>query len=947
MRPIVLILSFLFLALTGSRAQCTSDAGTWVWPWQELCEAQAMNFAAFYNENSLNDQVLDADDVLAFYYQDGFDQLNPNVAIAFLPDVFQDLQIPLPGGQIFAVVGNDDGSGFPDFNDPCVTISDSPLQLLVYPQSFVEIEVSDEDCGAEEVTLTAVINGGPNLPDEQFFWSTGDNTESIVVTDPGFYSVLVFDQFGCDAWNGVTVDFGTPVDASIQGPSTFSCTDEVQVFEVVVTGGTPPFNYNWNIAGCDGSPTCVTTGTEFLSVVITGDDGCSTSLTKTIAEADLLPVSIDSTSIISCDDPIGFVYGSFQPGVALAQFELNAPWPVSFPTDSTFIIEVSDNLPYELDWAYGDGSICQSGTTPYQVDYAPNGCAVITGTVLRDQNDDCLPDGTDTPLAERLVRGIGGSQTRLQFTDDDGNFELYLPANEIVELEIVSSHTLFENCDQPLIITTPGVGESINVALLQQPLEDCALLDVQFSAGIVRRCFEVPFYVEVCNLGVSTATTAYVDIQLDPLFVNVTSAVPLIDLGGNLYRVELGDLAEQECFDFSIQTDLQCAAQLGQTLCNEAHVFPNDPCPPPGADWNGASVAISGDCENGQNRFIIENVGTGDMVVPSEYIVIEDGVVLMQIPESFTLPAGESLEVLYEANGSTFRLEATQVPNHPGGGFPSYTIEGCGTNDAGDFSTGYLLQFAQDELNQTVDIECRQVIGAYDPNDKTAFPRGYTDQHFIEANTPLEYLIRFQNTGTDTAFNVYIEDVIDPALDLTTLRPLISSHDYRVEFVNGDTVHFVFDDILLVDSFTNEAGSHGFIRFAIEQEADLPIGTIIEGKAGIYFDFNEPVLTNTVFHTVETKFLEYTSTQEIFLPGVTVTSFPNPATDRWHLELTGADLSQARFELRDLNGRTVRRQALRSSMFSTDLSGLQSGVYFYRVLRPDGVLVAGKLVIGN
>jgi len=46
---------------------------------------------------------------------------------------------------------------------------------------------------------------------------------------------------------------------------------------------------------------------------------------------------------------------------------------------------------------------------------------------------------------------------------------------------------------------------------------------------------------------------------------------------------------------------------------------------------------------------------------------------------------------------------------------------------------------------------CIENIGAYDPNDKTAFINGMPADYDIKMNQDIEYLIRFQNTGTDTA----------------------------------------------------------------------------------------------------------------------------------------------------------------------------------------------------
>ena len=61
----------------------------------------------------------------------------------------------------------------------------------------------------------------------------------------------------------------------------------------------------------------------------------------------------------------------------------------------------------------------------------------------------------------------------------------------------------------------------------------------------------------------------------------------------------------------------------------------------------------------------------------------------------------------------------------------------------------------------------------------------------------------------------------------------------------------IFEQILLVDSLTNEPASHGFIRFSVKMKPNLVPSTSIANRAGIYFDFNKPILTNTVIRTIE------------------------------------------------------------------------------------------------
>ena len=140
-----------------------------------------------------------------------------------------------------------------------------------------------------------------------------------------------------------------------------------------------------------------------------------------------------------------------------------------------------------------------------------------------------------------------------------------------------------------------------------------------------------------------------------------------------------------------------------------------------------------------------------------------------------------------------------------------------------------------------------QINCAYDPNDKTVEPSIPGNENFTLFGDTLNYLVRFQNTGTDTAFTVIIEDYLDSDLDYTSLEVMGASHFYDVTLdqTTGRLV-FVFDNILLPDSTTNEVKSHGFFRYRIQHKENLPEYTYIQNFASIYFDFNPPIVTNTV-----------------------------------------------------------------------------------------------------
>ncbi len=143
------------------------------------------------------------------------------------------------------------------------------------------------------------------------------------------------------------------------------------------------------------------------------------------------------------------------------------------------------------------------------------------------------------------------------------------------------------------------------------------------------------------------------------------------------------------------------------------------------------------------------------------------------------------------------------------------------------------------------------VTCSYDPNDISATPEGWSDQHFIMAGEEIEYRIRFQNTGNAPAFNVRIEDQLDlTRLDLNTFNPIAASHSYSTIVTPDGMVQFVFANIQLADSVHDEVNSHGWVVYRIRAFDLLQPLEVINNSAAIYFDMNDPVMTNIYSHTI-------------------------------------------------------------------------------------------------
>ena len=266
---------------------------------------------------------------------------------------------------------------------------------------------------------------------------------------------------------------------------------------------------------------------------------------------------------------------------------------------------------------------------------------------------------------------------------------------------------------------------------------------------------------------------------------------------------------------------------------------------------------------------------------------------------------------------------------------------------------------------------------AIDPNDKQVFPRRAepTMSNYTQLDETLNYLIRFQNTGNDTAFTVRIEDQLSADLDWETFKPLAASHPYTATVSENGLATFLFEDILLPDSTTDYVGSNGFVRFEIRALPTLEDFDVIENTAGIFFDFNRPVITNTVRSTfvedldvdddgalfyedcVDTDpnispflpeiegndvdencdgFLTSTRGPERLAGRLTVA--PNPTRDG--VQLTYDLDRELRVELLDARGQLLRTVNVRRSGV-VDLSVFPAGAYVLRVrdLRDGGTAV--------
>jgi uncharacterized repeat protein (TIGR01451 family) len=196
-------------------------------------------------------------------------------------------------------------------------------------------------------------------------------------------------------------------------------------------------------------------------------------------------------------------------------------------------------------------------------------------------------------------------------------------------------------------------------------------------------------------------------------------------------------------------------------------------------------------------------------------------------------------------------------------------------------------------------------------------------QFFLAQDEWIDYTVRFQNTGTDTAFTVVIRDELDVDLDVMSLQITGASHPFTPSFGEGRELVLTFNDILLPDSTTDLLGSQGFVRYRIRPSSTVAVGAVLENTAGIYFDFNPPIITNTVEHLVDVS----TSMQADRAQPLLV--MPNPVHDV--LTVTLSEASSKDWQLHAIDGRSINvPQTWSAGTMQLDVRRLDPGTYVLR-----------------
>jgi hypothetical protein len=227
------------------------------------------------------------------------------------------------------------------------------------------------------------------------------------------------------------------------------------------------------------------------------------------------------------------------------------------------------------------------------------------------------------------------------------------------------------------------------------------------------------------------------------------------------------------------------------------------------------------------------------------------------------------------------------------------------------------------------------VNASHDPNEIWVSPQG-----LIPAGTQLKYTIAFENTGNDTAFNIYVMDTLSDFFDMSSLRMVFSSHKMSVTKIYDEICHnivrFDFLNINLLDS-SHHGKCDGSLQFTINTYSGLSNGSEILNQAGIYFDNNSVVMTNTVEDIIGVPTIVPSPIHNKKGEIADVQLFPNPTTNE--LTIKSEPNLFSSFTISNSMGQVLVDQNIGGAVTKADVGALAPGLYYVTLKGGEGVAI--------
>lgn len=221
----------------------------------------------------------------------------------------------------------------------CVMITDkngcSTMNCITVEYSDISLSVVGEDIscyGVADGSLTATVSGG--IEPVTLVWSNGATTPTISGLAPGTYEVTVTDANGCSETATGEVLPKDSLGITLMKMEPVCTGDDNGSIEASVTGGTPPYQYDWSTGSGESTITGLSAGT--YSLTVTDKNGCTAEQSITLNDQSALSITATATDETCAD-----------------------------AGDGSASVAASDGVsPYNIIWNTGDTSTMITGLDP-------------------------------------------------------------------------------------------------------------------------------------------------------------------------------------------------------------------------------------------------------------------------------------------------------------------------------------------------------------------------------------------------------------------------------------------------------------------------------------------------------------------------------------------------------------------------------------------------------
>ncbi|MES2566713.1 MAG: T9SS type A sorting domain-containing protein [Bacteroidota bacterium] len=816
---------------------------------------------------------------------------------------------------------------------------------------------TNSNCGQANGKTCATVAGGSSPLN--YLWSNGVSTLCNNNIVAGLYTFTVTDANGCLAnAAGLVNDAGGPI-VSISSQTNVSCFGGCNGIATTSTsGGTPPYTYNWSSGQVTASATNLCAGS--YSVAVTDNLGCLGTAYFNITQPTQLN-AITNVSHVKC-------YGTSTGTIALAASGGTSPYSYSWPSlSSTLSIvpnvsvgnysaivtdfkgcitsqSVSVLQPQQMTTVASVtnascGGICDGaitmlvmgGSPAYSYTWAPNIglgsmvynlCAGIYTFQARDGNNCSVSNVIN------VLSGLNNSIPNATLASDAYNETCYLTGDGAIDITITGTNPgpftyLWNNGATNQDIS--NLSSNVYWVTITDGAANCTtIIDTVQSIGI--NCGSISGYIFIDNNSDCIKNSGDNYLGNNQIIVNPGNRMGYSNSNGDyvINNLPYGTYTITSSSNSNIIATCTTTetATLNSGMPNSLNKnFSKEYLPNTQPDLN-----VWAECSGIVPGFVC----TVNYYISNYNSSNATGIYKATLPSAFIPNITLVSPATYTLSGDTLMWNFNNVASSLATYLFVKFVVPINTQLGSTFTSCMRAQPNITDLNYANNTYCysRMVTGSFDPNDKTVSPVGIgANGDIATSETDLTYLIRFQNTGNGPAVNIVVKDTLSANVNVNTFEMLGASHNYNVEILPGNVLRWKFNNIMLPDSNSNEPGSHGYIQYRIKRTTNNTPGTQIKNTAYIYFDFNDPIMTNTAINTIETiTGIKYQTAGD---NGWNV--YPNPSAGILYLVNFTSLKETSGIQVLNSIGKIVFEETIISNYKTIDLSKLNTGVYFVKI----------------